>query len=138
MLKEMEADHKHNEIFKSMVFPDTLEMREKRDKAIVQCQYQCTDSSCDFSRCLLAIQQSSKLLKYHKREVCEEIVKDIKDHQDDFLPSVVDGYFINRMGHELVHIKREGSDGKDVTGFIEYNNLRRQSMDFYDGRRSED
>ena len=39
MLKEMEADHKHNEIFKSMVFPDTLEMREKRDKAIVQCQY---------------------------------------------------------------------------------------------------
>jgi hypothetical protein len=47
-------------------------------------------------------------------------VKDIKDHQGDFLPSVVDdGYFINRMGHELVHLKREGSDGKDVTGFIE-------------------
>eukprot|EP01036_Dinobryon_divergens_P057061 gene57061-76193_t len=136
MLKEMEADHKHNEIFKSMAFPDTLKMRKKSDiKAIVQCQYQCTDSSCDFSRCLLAIQQSSKLLKYHSREVCEEIVKDIKDYQDDFLPSVVDGYFISRMGHELVHIKRDGSDGKDVTGCIEYNDLRRQSMDFYNGQK---
>ena len=31
--------------------------------------------------------------------------------------------------------KRAGSDGKSVTGFIEYNDLRRQSMDFYDGQK---
>jgi hypothetical protein len=132
MFKEMEADHRHSEIFKSMVFPDTSKMRETREKAIVQCEYSCTDTSCDFSRCLVDIQQSSRLLKFHSREVCEAIVEDIKDHQDDFLPSQVDGFYINRMGHELVHLKRSGCDGKGVTGFIEYNDLRRQSMDFYD------
>jgi hypothetical protein len=135
MFQEMEAEQKHTEIFKSMDFPDTVEMRETREKSIVQCEYQCTEVSCDFSRCLVDIQQNAKLLKFHAREVCEEIVKDIKDHQDDFLPSQVDGYYINRMGHELVHMKRSGCDGKGVTGFIEYNDLRRHSMDFYDAQK---
>lgn len=135
MFQEMEADHKHSEIFKSMVFPDSAKMRECRDNAHVQCEYSCNESQCDFSNCLLQIQTDPKLLKYRSKEVCEQIVLDIKDHQDDFLPAEVDGYFINRMGHELVHLKRKNSDGKGVTGFIEYNDLRRQSMDFYDGQK---
>jgi hypothetical protein len=64
--------------------------------------------------------------------VCEEIVRDVKDHQEDFSPSKVDGYFFNRMGHELVHLKRAGSEGRNVTGFIECNDIRNQSsMKFY-------
>ena len=39
------------------------------------------------------------------------------------------------MGHELVHLKRSDSDGKDVTGLIEYNDLRKQSTDFYEGQK---
>jgi hypothetical protein len=64
--------------------------------------------------------------------MCDQIVEDIKRFQDDYLPSEVDGYFINRMGHELVHLKRKNSDAKGITGFIEYNDLRRHSMDWYD------
>jgi hypothetical protein len=51
-------------------------------------------------------------LKFHSREVCEAIVEDIKDHQDDFLPSQVDGFYINRMGHELVHPIRNNQHTK--------------------------
>jgi hypothetical protein len=75
-------------------------------------------------------------LKFRSKEVCAEIVTDIKENQDDYLPAEVDGYYVNRMGHELVHLKRDGSDGKGVTGFIEYNNLRKQSMDYYDTQKT--
>lgn len=50
MLLEMEASHKHNEIFKSMVFPDTSKMRESREKAIVKANYACDGVTCDFSQ----------------------------------------------------------------------------------------
>jgi hypothetical protein len=33
------------------------------------------------------------------------------------------------VGHELVHLKIKK---KEFTGFIEYNDLRRHSMDWYD------
>jgi hypothetical protein len=46
-----------------------------------------------------------------------------KKNQDDSLPAAVDGYFINRMGHELVHLKRVGSDEKGVSDLLEYNSL---------------
>lgn len=132
MLLEMEAAHKHNEIFKAMVFPDSAKMREKREEAVVKANYSCSDISCDFSNALLAIERDARLLKYRTKDVCTAIVNDINEYQDDYLPMEVDGYFINRMGHELVHLKRDGSDGKGVTGFIEYNDLRKQSMDYYD------
>jgi mRNA deadenylase 3'-5' endonuclease subunit Ccr4 len=117
MFQEMETEHKHTEIFKSMVFPDSFKMRESRDKAIVQTEYRCNESSCDFSRCLVDLQQNPKLLKFHSKEVCEEIVRDIKDHQEDFLPSAVDGYLINRMGHQLVHLKRSDFRWEKCNGF---------------------
>jgi hypothetical protein len=132
MLKEMESEHKHTEIFKAMVFPDTERMKEKRANAVVLCEYSCTNEVCDFSSCYLNVEKNPRLLKYHSKEVCLELIKDIDSHQNDFLPSEVDGYYINRMGHELVHLKRSGCDGKGVTGFIEFNDLRKQSMDFYD------
>lgn len=135
MLLEMEDYHKHHEIFKSMVFPDTEKMRETREKAIVKAVYSCNSMSCDFSSALIAIEKDPRLLKYKSKDVCKQIVNDIKENQEDYLPSEVDGYFINRMGHELVHLKRDGSDGKGVTGFIEYNDLRKQSMDFYDNQK---
>eukprot|EP01035_Chromulina_nebulosa_P023285 gene23285-30179_t len=132
MLKEMEEDHKHAEIFKAMVYPDTEKMKEKRGNAIAKCEYSCKDEQCNFSSCMLEIQKNPRLLKYHSKEVCIQVIDDIDKHQDDFLPSQVDGYFINRMGHELVHLKRADCDGKGVTGFIEFNDLRKQSMDYYD------
>jgi hypothetical protein len=132
MLMEMDSTHKHNEIFKSMVFPDTNKMRETREKAIVKTNYTCDLGRCDFTRSLIEIQKSPRLLKFGSKEVCAEIVTDIKENQDDYLPSEVDGYYVNRMGQELVHLRRDGSDGKGVTGFIEYNDLRKQSMDYYD------
>ena len=128
----MEASHKHNEIFKSMVFPDTAKMRETREKALVKTTYTCDKNMCNFSEALLVIEKDPRLLKYKSKDVCKQIVSDINDNQDDFLPAEVDGYYINRMGHEMVHLRREGSDGKGVTGFIEYNDLRKQSMDYYD------
>lgn len=135
MLLEMEASHKHNEVFKSMVFPDTMKMRETRDKAIVKANYTCDAVACDFSNALVAIEKDPRLLKYKSKDVCTQIVNDIKENQEDYLPAEVDGYYINRMGHELVHLKRDGSDGKGVTGFIEYNDLRKQSMDYYDNQK---
>jgi hypothetical protein len=133
MLKDLEQeDHKHSEIFKSMVFPDTAKMRETRENAIVKCNYTCQNEVCNFSDCLIEIRKNPRLLKYHSKDVCEAIVLDIAKNQEDYLPSQVDGYSINRMGHELVHLKRSDCDGKGVTGFIEYNDLRKQSMDYYD------
>ena len=75
--------------------------------------------SCDFSSCLFEVQKKPRLIQFHAKDVCERIIEDIQSHQDDFLPSKVDGYFINKMGHELVHMKRKDSDGNSVTGFIE-------------------
>ena len=132
MLNDMEENHKHNELFKSMVVPDSSKMRETRQNAVVKCEYSCEKEHCDFTACLVEIRNNPRLLKYHSSEVCQQIVQDISNHQEDFLPAEVDGYFINRMGHELVHLKRADCDGKSVTGFIEYNDLRKQSMDWYD------
>ncbi len=36
------------------------------------------------------------------------------------------------IGNELLHLKRAGSSNTSVTSFIEYNDLRKQSMDYYD------
>ena len=76
-------------------------------------------------------------LKWKTDGACKEIVKDIDEHQDDYLPHMVDGYYINRLGHELVHLKRKDSVGKDVTGYIEYNDLRKDSIEFYNGKKAE-
>ena len=136
-LKELEESHKHKEIFKSMVFPDTRKMRERPDSAVVQAMYTCEEDVCDFSSCLVEIHNNERLLKWRSKSVCETIVQDIADHQDDYLPHRVDGFFVNRMGHELVHLKRRGTDGSSVTGFIEYNDLRKDSMEFYDKKKIE-
>ena len=58
-------------------------------------------------------------------------------NQDDYLPSQIDGFFINRMGKELVHVKRANSDGKSITWFIEYNDLRKDSMEYYNNKKLE-
>lgn len=118
-----------------MVFPDTLKMRVKPEDALVQTTYKCTASRCDFSACQLAVQSSEKLLKFRTKEVCSEIIDDIDQHQDDFLPSALDGFYVNRMGYELVHMRREDATGKGITGFIEYNDLRRKSMEYYDTKK---
>jgi hypothetical protein len=102
---------------------------------LLQCTYECSVGKCNFSKCLLAIQKNPKLLKWRTREVCEEIVKDIDSNQDDFLPAEVDGFYINRMGHELVHLKRKDCKSDQVSGFVEYNDLRKQSMAYYDVRK---
>lgn len=132
MLKDMEEEHKHAEIFKSMVFPDTKKMKEKRTHAIVKCEYSCENEICDFSSCLVDIAKDPRLLKYRSKDVCTALVENIAKHQEDYLPAQVDGFFINRMGHELVHLKRVDCDDKGVTGFVEFNDLRKQSMDYYD------
>lgn len=138
MLNELEEDHKHVEIFKSMVFSDTVKMREKRENAVVKCHYSCEKEVCDLSACLVDIHKHPKLLKYLSKDVCLAIIQDIENHQDDFLPSQVDGFFINRMGHDLVHLKRSDCDNNGVTGFIEYNDLRKHSMDYYDQQKLRD
>ena len=136
-LQELDEEHRHNEIFKCMVFPDTQKMREKPSVAVVQATYTCDHDQCDFSSALLEIQQNERLLKWRSKAVCYEIVSDIQKHQDDYLPHRLDGFFINRMGHELVHLKRSGTDSSTVTGFIEYNDIRKDSMDFYNNKKIE-
>jgi hypothetical protein len=128
MLSQMEEKQKHDEIFKLMVFPDTAEINKD---ALVQILYRCSNDKCDFTSALLEIKNNKKLLKFNSADVCTEIVKDIKSYQDDFMPYAIDGYFINRMGCKLVHLKREDSDEKSVSGIIEYNNLLKKIMNFH-------
>lgn len=132
MFNEMDASRKHQEIFKSMAFPDTQRIRQKRENTIVQTTYTCNDTSCDFTSALLDLQKNPRFMKNKMGDICTHIVNDIKEHQDEYLPGAVDGYFINRMGHQLLHLQRQDSKGTDVTGCIEYNDLRKQSMDFYE------
>jgi hypothetical protein len=136
-LKELDDDHRHKEIFKSMVFPDTLKMREKPEQAIVQTTYKCDAVRCDFSDSLITIQNDARLLKWKSKDACLAVVTDIEKHQDDYLPHSVDGYFVNRMGHELIHLRRHGTNQQGVTGFIEYNDLRKDSMEFYNKQKIE-
>jgi hypothetical protein len=130
-------DHRHTQIFKSMVFPDTLKMREKPEHAIVQTTYKCDEVCCDFSDSLITIQNDARLLKWKSKDTCLAVVTDIEKHHDDYLPHSMDGYFVNRMGHELVHLRRHGTNQQGVTGFIEYNDLRKDSMEFYNKQKNE-
>ena len=134
-LKDLDDNHRHKEIFKAMVFPDTEKMRERKDDALVQTKYTCAGNMCNFAECLVDINNSDKLLKWRTRDMCVEIVEDIEIHQDDYLPAQLDGFYINRMGYELVHMKRSDSTGKGITGFVEYNDLRRKSMEYYDTKK---
>jgi hypothetical protein len=133
-LKELEESRRHKKIFQRMVFPDT-KIRERN--AIVNLTYICHQNVCDFSPALIGIENDLRLLKWRSKDICVDIVRDIESHQDDYLPHVVDGYSVNRMGHELVHLKREDSNDSSVTGVIEYNDLRKDSMDFYDEKKLE-
>ena len=131
MLLEMEASQMHNEIFKTMGFSETMDVQKTRDKAIVKTNYTCDAVACDFSDALVAIEKHHpRLLKYKSKDTCTQIVNDIQEHPEDYLPTEVDGYYIHRMGQELVHLQRDGSDGKGITGLIEYNDLRKKSMDY--------
>jgi len=137
-LKELDEDHRHQEIFKFMVFPDTDGMKDKREHAVLQTEYTCTSAGCDFSQCLQRISTNERLkLKWKTGGVCEDIIRDIDQHQDDYLPSQIDGFVINTMGKELVHVKRANSDGKSITGLIEYNDLRKDSMEYYNNKKLE-
>lgn len=131
-LRELEEDHRHNEIYKSMIFPDTAKMKEKPEDAILQVEYECYKGTCDFTPVLAAIRRNTKLkTKWHVADSCESIIEDIAKHPEDYLPDMVDGFFINRMGYELLYIKRKGAVGDSQTGFIEHNVLRKDAADYY-------
>lgn len=65
------------------------------------------------------------------------IAKDIAEHQDDYLPWAVDGYFITRLGEKLVHLKRQDESKKNgygLSGVIEYTDLRKHATAQFDAR----
>lgn len=132
--KDLDPVHRHEQIFKVMTFPDTEKLTEKPNPAFVQVEYTCQNDICDFSEALTAIKQNTKLLQFKARNGCESIVQVINDHQQEYLPATVDGYSINRVGFELVHLKRLDSDEKSVTGWIDYNHLRKASFENYQNK----
>lgn len=133
MFNDMNENEKHNEIFNSFMFVDTENLKNKNEVPLVSCNYSCIGNKCYFNKCLLAIENNVDLLKYSSKETCLQIVKDIDNNQDNYLPSSIDGYSINRMGKELVRIKRiDDKNEKDssITGLIEYNTLIKKEMDW--------
>ena len=134
MLNEMEENDKHNIIYKKMVFPDTKKIN-KKSSSVINCNYSCKEEICDFNECFNEINKNSELLKYNSTEFCNQIVQDIKTNQSDYLPAYIDGYNINIMGKTLVNLKRNDSDGKSVTGIIEYIDFRKYSMDYKESQK---
>lgn len=137
-LRELDNKEKHKEIFKAMFFPPSKDMKAKGDTAVLQASYTCNESSCDFSSAFLAVQNSEELsVQWKSKEACKEILKDISQHPTDYVPHRTDGYIIKRMGIHLVHLKREGADGSGVTGCVEYNELRKDSMTHFEREKAQ-
>lgn len=126
-LKGLNDKDRHDEIFKAMMFFDTT---KEQPNALISCEYDCEDGKCDFLKCLLfSVENNEHLVKWKIKDVCEEIVQDIAKHQNDYLPCEVDGFYINKMGHKLIYLKRKKCNGNTVTGIIEYNTLLKNSME---------
>eukprot|EP00697_Spironema_sp_BW2_P009218 gnl/Spiro4/24048_TR11919_c0_g1_i1.p1 gnl/Spiro4/24048_TR11919_c0_g1~~gnl/Spiro4/24048_TR11919_c0_g1_i1.p1 ORF type:complete len:222 (+),score=30.76 gnl/Spiro4/24048_TR11919_c0_g1_i1:40-705(+) len=131
-LRSLDEKVRHEEILKLFVYPTTKKMREKPEDAVLQTSYSCDGSGkCVFMQARQDVKNSQDLHCWSARDVCTTIIEDIETHQNDHLPSQVDGFYINRMGRELVYLKREGAtpSEKSSTGFIEYNDLRRRAAD---------
>lgn len=123
-IKTWEEHRRHDLIQRGFVYPRTNTMRESPKGAKVF-EYSCPDK-CDFGPVLEEMKQCVELRRWQAESSCMEIVKDIDAHQADYLPAQLDGIYINRMGHELAYLKNKEEPKSNVTGFIEYNDLRRE------------
>lgn len=127
-LMELDVAIRHREIIKHMVFIDTPDIKDTLTP-VMQATYSCIDDRCDFVTALLLIQTDQKLSQWKTpleiTELCMLLVGDIAANEMDYLPHKVDGYYIRHTGFPLVHLKREGSEGRGITGSIEYEALKK-------------
>lgn len=139
-LKDMTDDDRHTELYRSMIFPTTSSERQ-RDvyDSIVTAEYTCTNQTCDMRDAIDAVSKSARLKVGWKTEsVCSMIAKDIAEHQDDYLPWAVDGYFINRSGRKLVYLKRQvdvKERGAGLSGVIEYTDLSKDAAAQFEAKK---
>lgn len=94
-----------NIVLKDTVFQNTKNIKPNDCK--LYCQYTCVDEQCDFSACL-------NELNNMKLNECVRIVENIDSHQNDYLPSQLDGFVIDKC----IHLKRKGSYGGGITGVV--------------------
>ncbi len=106
-----------------MVFPTTETMRENPKQALVQVEYECNNESiCDFQKAIEQIKTHSTLNNvWHCRDNCVKIAENIAENQKTYLPAVIDGYLIKRMGYDLVYLarKRAANEKQNMTGVID-------------------
>lgn len=107
-----------NIILKDMVFQNTKNINPNNCK--LYCQYTCVDEQCDFSACLNSLNLNTNPSGFVSREIptgflkeCVKIIEIIDSHQNEFLPSRLDGFVIDKC-----ILKRKGSYGDGITGVV--------------------
>ena len=133
-LNELTQNSAHNKIFNTV---GTRETDSYRVNPIVSCKYECIKNTCLFFDCFQKIKDNNKLEELGAKNFCTKVIQDISNFHDDWLPTQVDGYLINKCGITLVELKKEivlpepkifTPESYNVTGIIEYNNLRKYFM----------
>lgn len=134
IIEVLDEKLKHALIFAQMVFPTTKTMKEKPENAVLQTEYTCSSNQCNFQSAITDISNNDVLkTRWKSSNLCIQVVKDIESNQDDYLPFKIDGFYMNRMGHQLVYMKRvkspeEKQSDTSMTGFIEISGLRRHLL----------
>jgi hypothetical protein len=124
---------RHGVINSRMSFSNTNTALKEVGNPIVVCDYKCDATKkafeqCDFSTCINTIDNDPKLLTLKTRDFCSLITWDIARNQKAYLPHVVDGFCISKGGRSLLHMEREGSSDKSVTGQIEWFDFRQDTL----------
>jgi hypothetical protein len=128
-MKDLNKLHRHNEIYKCTIFPETSKMSEKPEQAVIKVEYECSDNNrCDFSKAIKAINENVILkVKWKTADTCVEIVKDIENHQEEYLPNKLDGFLFKGFDRELVYLqhRKDKEETTGITGIIEVNSLQK-------------
>jgi len=110
-------EEKHKHIFRNWKFLKGNECNENNEnkETVTVVKYKCKDAMCDLSRVMdffkITINNKDKI------NVIGDIVSDIQNNQDDYLPHLVDEFII-KSGTLTVKMQRENAIGDSTVGIM--------------------
>lgn len=123
---------RHQVYYSAMTFPKTDNLFKPQKIVTYSCARTPDNTTfCDFKNAYEKIRKDTDLLAWGVENVVEDIVKDIDRHQELYRASEVDGFEIHNRDSGSITFVREGSVGKDRTGVIDHQHVKKELIEEY-------
>jgi len=97
---------------------------QENPKTILDVEYTCTEDKCDLETVVKSIKDSVELRAHGTQKVLENVVEIMNNNQDEYMPSKMEAFEVNKYGKSYMTFKRaDVNENPGIVGYICYETL---------------